>query len=495
MKPGAIALAMTLTLPAVNAATLLYQSEHRHVMAQSADGAYRLTHWETSDPPPDTAGLSTLVETLAPLFPDRDTGKRLIAIPRLALEHNGKEVPLAGLAYADALSAKLSRDGSVMVIGAGANGSLDAWRWTRHGRKQRLLPETLARFSSVTALSADGKVVTGWYLPHGADAVPRGYLWRADTGFQALPAPLALPAGLSADGRTVFAATGTANRLGLLRQHRLVTLNGGNDATFYGEAFAISQDATRAAGYFHGGGESNYYRGWVWQAGQGYFNYAKAIHLSVDATNGSDAAWQNFRDDIIHLAGLNKLDTESSFVTGTALWSPGQPPRILASEGRPHWQAREADLAAWTEWDGQRRQVKLARGNEKQDADALGHAIAPVWNVTASANGETVLLNGESGSLVRRKERDIPLPKPLDSSNPTLSRSGRYLALPQAAGEANDVTWKDLDSDTTTSMGYCALLRGVRASVVLSDDAATLTVLGRESPGYCVFRTGIKEKS
>lgn len=202
MRGWLTAIALTLLAPAVLASAVAPHLvvDGQVLLAQSADGRVRLVHRAGGHP---AAIAPALARTLAPCH---RAGRELpVRVPALAWEQERHFTPLDGFDYLLAGSARLSAAGDTLAVGAGRDGALDAWLIRRRQVPERLVPATMARYSSVTDISADGRTVVGWLLDR--QSVARGFLWRERRGVRLLPDPLLLPLAVSADGAELLASS------------------------------------------------------------------------------------------------------------------------------------------------------------------------------------------------------------------------------------------------------------------------------------------------
>ena len=213
MRRWLTGMALALLAPAVLATSVAPQLvvDGQVLLAQSADGRVRLVHRAG-----DRAAVSVPALTRA-LAPYHRAGREpLVRVPALAWEQERRFTPLDGFDYLLAGSARLSADGGTLAVGAGREGALDAWLIRRGQAPERMLPTAMARYSSVTDISADGRTVVGWLLDR--QSVARGFLWRERRGVRLLPDPLLLPLAVSADGTGLLASSDREDRDSLRRK-------------------------------------------------------------------------------------------------------------------------------------------------------------------------------------------------------------------------------------------------------------------------------------
>ncbi len=302
----------------------------------------------------------------------------LQAAAGLALRSDNREdlVPLPAGSYFTSTHTRLSKDGRILALAAGKGGQLDALRWQRGGKLERLVPAAQAWRSGVSDMSADGKTITGWLLAD-KNALPRGFVWTEQHGFSLLPETLSVPLAISADGTTLVGDS-YRGTLAMLRQ-RMAVQTFENEAPLADnprikrwEIVGVSDSGRRLAGFVQLA-NAPVWQGFLWDAESGFVTQAKPAVLRHKGKGTPDLA--AFSRRVLAVAGMSEAQRLQFLQTDALRWH--------VTEGLSTLQAN-ASVAGLSR-DGSTTLLHAHSGNGQH----------PLWQLTKSG---TVNLNKAVGN-------------------------------------------------------------------------------------------------
>ena len=347
-------------------------------------------------------------------------------------------VPLPDGAYFTATTTRMSADGKFVAFGAGANGSLDAWRWQAGGALQRLVPEGRAWRSGVADISRDGRTVLGWLLPD-RQSVPRTFLWTEDGGFSLLPDDMNLPFALSADGQRVFGTRFRGNFRQLLQrgarelfeqQMPFDNTEGAGDWDIVG----VSADGQRLAGHVEIKGTSRW-QGFLWDEQTGFVEQADPPMLERQP-GGEKPDFDDFARRIRAASGMTDADRFTFLQTDAVSWQPGKGLDVIETGGVPAGMSARGDTLFAYQTDGWPPRLWQIDASGRTDLGGkLNVRNSYLRLLSVSDDGSRVWLRGDdyeamsSGTYFFRDGKRVPLGKVQAAISPvSVSADGRTLA-------------------------------------------------------------------
>ncbi|NDV13705.1 hypothetical protein [Crenobacter caeni] len=479
-KAVALALSLALTpLPVFAAPSPAERVAGRTLDAISADGTSLLLRAPGQRLDDAGADLSALLGERLP----EELHAILTPARGLAIRHAGQETPL-GLpddSYFAPLTARLSADGRVLAVSAGHGGALKALRVRVGEAPTQLVPDAQARYSGVSGVSDDGRVVAGWLLKD-THSLPKGFVWREGAGLTVLPVPLSLPRAISADGR-VLAGTAYIGSPGQLRQASLIGQFaaedplGGNAAIADWALVGASDDGRRLAGFVKRA-DKKLWQGFLWDRDAGFidtptppvFDVARGAPPQADVER---AVLANY--------GLTDADRIGALRRQAWRWADGKA-EVLQDQ---------ATLAGMSR-DGQVFIVRTADGALLQMPGAAGQPLAfpgaqGALEVRAvSSDGRRIWLRDEAGASAMLDNgkaapasRTAAFAQPAAFSADARTVAGIYLHDP--AGVRPALRWQGDRVDARE----CRFGGASAGLVFLSADGGTLAA--SQPDGYCVF--------
>ncbi|GGY11867.1 hypothetical protein [Paludibacterium paludis] len=344
-----------------------------------------------------------VINSLKLRFPEYDLWE-IQSAAGLALRSGDREdpVPLPAGSYAALTRARLSDDGRVLALAAGAGGRLDALRWQRGGQPERLVPEDRAWRSGVSDMSADGKTVTGWLLA-SEDSLPQGFIWTADKGFSLLPEPLSVPLAISADGRTVAGDHYRGTLQMLAQRDALMRFDaesglGENEGVKHWETLAVSGDGRRVAGYVELA-RSRTWQGFVWDTEKGFVNPAKPPVLRHKGKGMPDLA--AFGRRVLAAAGMSDADRVQFVQTDVVRWTADEGAKQIQPDAAFAGLSRDGRSLFLHPLDQKDRLPPLWQldANGKHDLNqAVGSDTVYLTIRAVSPDGSRMWLNGSKGN-------------------------------------------------------------------------------------------------
>lgn len=438
-------------------------------------------------------GMEELNATLEELLPTAwRYGDKLSAFHGGRWLQPNRSIPLNSFTYANLKQIFFSQNGQVLALTAGSQGALDALRISAEGHRQKLIPDDMARLSAVTAMDATGATIGGWLLAKSATAVPQGFIWHQERGLTVLPPDQVVPRAISADGNEMIVDAYVADRALLHRHHQFSQLPADLAGSQGGGAFAISQDGKKAAGYTYG--ESDYVRGWIWDATHGYHPAARALYISNADTENPDK-WQALGDQLTRLAGLSEADQHSQLKTRLLRRDAAGQTETVADEG---WFLGYAPLSkaliwqAWSEEQGPIPMLSRAGQNTIQVPKPDGVKPQDLVIIQLSSDGQSLLGGNAERQIVTRGKSQIAIPDEVFGNTLVMSADGRILVgtYPDEQWSKPDlIFWLDVDSGKRRYFASCSAASGVRQNVMLNEKGDEL-IFTDENGGYCRYHIG-----
>ena len=479
---NAVALALGLALaplPAFAAPAATERVAGRTLDALSADGTSLLVRAPGERLDDAGADLSAL---LGELLPD-EAHSVLSPASGLAIRHAGQDTPLGQPddSYFAPLSARLSADGRVLAVSAGHGGALKALRLRVGEAPTQLVPDAQARYSGVSAVSDDGRVVAGWLLKD-ARALPTGFVWREGTGLTVLPAPLSLPREISADGRVVagtayIGSPGQLRQAALLAQFAAEDPLGGNAAIADWALFGASDDGRRLAGFVKRA-DKKLWQGFLWDRDAGFVN--TPVPPVFDVARGAPAL-SDVERAVLSAYGLSGADRIGALRKQAWRWADGKA-EVVQDQAELAGMSRDGRVlivrvsggALLQVTGGSTRKVTVPGAQGLLEVRAVSRDGRRIW-LRDEAGVSTALDDGTPAPATRAGA----LAQPAAFSADARTVAGIYLNDP--AGVRPVLRWQD----GPAAARQCDFGGPGAGLVFMSADGGTLAV--SQPDGYCVF--------
>ncbi|MGL5841663.1 MAG: hypothetical protein ACRCYK_07680 [Aeromonas hydrophila] len=442
-------------------------------------------------------GMEELNATLEELLPTAwRYGDKLSSFHGGRWLQPNRSIPLNSFTYANLKQIFFSQNGQVLALTAGSQGALDAFRINAEGHRQKLIPDDMARLSAVTAMDATGATIGGWLLAKSATAVPQGFIWHQERGLTVLPPDQVVPRAISADGNEMIVDAYVADRALLHRHHQFSQLPADLPGSQGGGAFAIRKDGKKAAGYTYG--ESDYVRGWIWDATHGYNPAARALYISNSDTENPEK-WQAFGDQLTRLAGLSEADQHSQLKTRLLRRDAAGQTEIVADDV---WFLSYAPLSkaliwqAWSEDTGSVTMVSRAGQSVIPVPKPDGVKPQDLVIIQLSSDGQSLLSGNTERQIVTRGKSQIAIPDEVFGNTLVMSVDGRILVgtYPDEQWSKPDlIFWLDVDSGKRRYFASCNAASGIRQNVMLNEKGDDL-IFTDEEGGYCRYHIGANIK-